>query len=221
MDHYAALGLEPGASITEIRTQFRRLAMVFHPDRNNDDAWCREQLMRLNASYEFLLNAAREGEVVDSSNAARGNSGKIAVSARRGGAGKVMMRETARDLAVAPPSPAQRIMLSALFCAALLGAVAVIGALFGEGQPVSDPAPTAVANSYYPPNVSAGPGYAPTVPSSAIGQRGEYRNWPASESASSGAGVLGASSSQRPWISSPEPVDYAPADHASAKGVWP
>lgn len=35
--HYEALGLEQGASASEIRKAYRRLALIYHPDKNPED----------------------------------------------------------------------------------------------------------------------------------------------------------------------------------------
>lgn len=53
-DAHALLGLAPGASATEIKKAFRRLAMRWHPDRNPDPA-ALEHFKALRAAYETLL----------------------------------------------------------------------------------------------------------------------------------------------------------------------
>ena len=35
-DHYASLGLNPSASLADIKKAFRQQASLHHPDRNND-----------------------------------------------------------------------------------------------------------------------------------------------------------------------------------------
>ncbi len=59
-DYYAVLGLKPGCSLEEVKDNYRRLAKVFHPDLNNNDPWCQEQITELNIAYEYLLNPARK-----------------------------------------------------------------------------------------------------------------------------------------------------------------
>lgn len=202
MDHHAVLGLGPDASIEEVRAQFRRLAMVFHPDRNNDDAWCREQLMRLNASYEFLLDAARN---IDHRTQAANRSlveraEHLATSARQAGPVHASRREIAHYPVVPTPTVAQRIFLSALLCVALLGAVAVIGALIGEGQPINAPASTAIATSYYPPASVYG------TAASTTDMDGRPR---------------GGYSPPQAVIAPAEPVDYAQSNNAAIMGARP
>jgi hypothetical protein len=60
-DHYSVLRLRPGSSIEEVRRQYRRLAKVYHPDRNpGEEEWCAEQLAHVNLAYEFLSNPDRK-----------------------------------------------------------------------------------------------------------------------------------------------------------------
>lgn len=60
-DPYQVLNLKPGSSDEEIRQQYRRLAKIYHPDRNpGDAAWCEEQLTELNIAFDVLSNPARK-----------------------------------------------------------------------------------------------------------------------------------------------------------------
>ena len=54
LEFYSVLGLDPGASIADVKVQFRRMALLFHPDRNDNVEWCQEQLRRLNAAHSVL-----------------------------------------------------------------------------------------------------------------------------------------------------------------------
>lgn len=54
MDAHELLGLAPGASAHEIKRSFRRLAMLWHPDRN-PDPHALEHFKALRAAYESLL----------------------------------------------------------------------------------------------------------------------------------------------------------------------
>lgn len=37
-DHYEILGVEPGASLDEIKTAFIKITLQYHPDKNPDKA---------------------------------------------------------------------------------------------------------------------------------------------------------------------------------------
>ncbi len=61
IDPYAVLNLLPSASPDEIRSAYRRLAATCHPDLQPPDkkAWAQEQMIRLNAARDLLLNPRR------------------------------------------------------------------------------------------------------------------------------------------------------------------
>ncbi len=56
--HYRTLGIEPGASLKEIKEAYRDLASVWHPDRFTNNSRlqekAQEKLKEINASYEYL-----------------------------------------------------------------------------------------------------------------------------------------------------------------------
>jgi hypothetical protein len=53
---YARLGLRPGASPTEIKVAYRRLAKRYHPDRAGDEGLA--TFLSIQAAYEALLTRA-------------------------------------------------------------------------------------------------------------------------------------------------------------------
>lgn len=55
-DHYAALGLEPGASPDMIKAAYRRLARENHPDLNPEDAAAAERFRRAVDAYRALTS---------------------------------------------------------------------------------------------------------------------------------------------------------------------
>lgn len=60
-DCYTLLGLTPDASRSEIRKQYRMLAMRYHPDRN-PDPHAGELFIRLTEAYEILLEKRAPSE---------------------------------------------------------------------------------------------------------------------------------------------------------------
>ncbi len=53
-DYYEVLGVNKNASESEIKSAYRRLAMKFHPDRNQDDASAEEKFKEVKEAYEIL-----------------------------------------------------------------------------------------------------------------------------------------------------------------------
>lgn len=57
-NYYAALGLPDFSNIKEIRSAYRKLAMQWHPDRNQD-AGAQQKFIRIQLAYDFLKDAER------------------------------------------------------------------------------------------------------------------------------------------------------------------
>ncbi len=53
-DYYEVLGIARTAGDAEIKTAYRKLAMLHHPDRNPGDSECEHQFKELNEAYEVL-----------------------------------------------------------------------------------------------------------------------------------------------------------------------
>jgi curved DNA-binding protein len=56
-DYYSILGLEKTASEDEIKKAYRKLAMKYHPDRNQGDSSSEEKFKEINEAYECLSDA--------------------------------------------------------------------------------------------------------------------------------------------------------------------
>jgi len=61
MDSYAILGIAPGASPTDIKRAYRRLAMRWHPDRNADPE-ATERFKAIRGAYDYLMVAEPSDE---------------------------------------------------------------------------------------------------------------------------------------------------------------
>lgn len=58
-DHYATLGLRPGASEAEVKRAYRRLIRAVHPDANAHDPDANRKAAQLNAAFAVLGDAAQ------------------------------------------------------------------------------------------------------------------------------------------------------------------
>ena len=60
-DDYRELELKPGASLEEVRSSYRELALLWHPDRRNDgqgrSSKAHQKMTRINLAYERLRKA--------------------------------------------------------------------------------------------------------------------------------------------------------------------
>lgn len=59
-DYYGILGIEPSATIQEIKKAYRRLALLYHPDKNNNDPYAAAQFTEAKEAYEVLTNPVKK-----------------------------------------------------------------------------------------------------------------------------------------------------------------
>jgi hypothetical protein len=57
-DYYSVLGVEPGATLEQIRAAYRKLALRFHPDRNRSEN-AEKSFQSVSEAYATLANARR------------------------------------------------------------------------------------------------------------------------------------------------------------------
>jgi hypothetical protein len=55
-DYYQILQILPSASPQEVKKAFRQLALLYHPDRNNNDALATDRFKEIKEAYEVLSN---------------------------------------------------------------------------------------------------------------------------------------------------------------------
>ena len=55
-DYYKTLGLIPDSSAEEIKKEYRKLVMQYHPDRNGGNPESEERLKEINEAYQILGN---------------------------------------------------------------------------------------------------------------------------------------------------------------------
>ncbi len=58
-DYYKTLELEPSATVAEIKQAYRRLALLHHPDKNNDP-YAIAMFTEIKEAYEVLTNPSRK-----------------------------------------------------------------------------------------------------------------------------------------------------------------
>lgn len=56
---YDILGVSPDATGAAIRSAYRKLAKIHHPDTNEGDETARERFLEIRAAYEILSNPDR------------------------------------------------------------------------------------------------------------------------------------------------------------------
>lgn len=58
-DYYVTLGLSRNATLEEIKTSYRRLALKFHPDKNPGNQEAEEKFKRLSEAYQVLSDTEK------------------------------------------------------------------------------------------------------------------------------------------------------------------
>ena len=58
-DYYDVLGVKKGASDADIKTAYRKLAMKYHPDRNEGDKTAEDTFKEINEAYAVLSDAEK------------------------------------------------------------------------------------------------------------------------------------------------------------------
>jgi len=59
-DYYQILQIQPHSTLAEIKQAFRRLALVYHPDKNPNDKYAEAQFNEIKEAYEVLTNPVKK-----------------------------------------------------------------------------------------------------------------------------------------------------------------
>jgi molecular chaperone DnaJ len=59
-DYYSILELEPSATQEEIKKAYRKLALQYHPDKNNNNPYATAQFSEIKEAYEVLTNPSKK-----------------------------------------------------------------------------------------------------------------------------------------------------------------
>lgn len=58
-NHYTILGIEVTATNDEVKTAYHKLALSYHPDKNNGDKHCEERFKEISTAYEILSDKSQ------------------------------------------------------------------------------------------------------------------------------------------------------------------
>ena len=59
-DFYDTLGISRDASDSDIKSAYRKLAMKYHPDRNQGDATAEQKFKDVSQAYEILKDSKKK-----------------------------------------------------------------------------------------------------------------------------------------------------------------
>jgi len=59
-DYYQILRIQPHSTLAEIKQAFRRLALIYHPDKNPNDKYAEVQFKEIKEAYEVLTNSVKK-----------------------------------------------------------------------------------------------------------------------------------------------------------------
>ena len=59
-DYYQILRIQPHSTLAEIKQAFRRLALIYHPDKNPNDKYAEAQFNEIKEAYEVLTNPVKK-----------------------------------------------------------------------------------------------------------------------------------------------------------------
>ncbi|MGB3089700.1 MAG: J domain-containing protein, partial [Chitinophagaceae bacterium] len=59
-DYYGLLDIETSATLQEIKKAYRKLALRYHPDKNQNDPYATAQFAAIKEAYEVLTNPSKK-----------------------------------------------------------------------------------------------------------------------------------------------------------------
>src|SRR5210317_578881 len=74
-DYYEVLGVSKGASESEIKKAYRKLALKYHPDKNPDNAEAEDKFKEAAEAYEVLSDPEKKSRYDQFGHAGMGGAG--------------------------------------------------------------------------------------------------------------------------------------------------
>ena len=62
MNHYQVLGIDKNASLDEIKSAYRKLALQFHPDKNPNNVEAEEKFKKISSAYDILKDPVKKSQ---------------------------------------------------------------------------------------------------------------------------------------------------------------
>ncbi|HEY5648193.1 MAG TPA: DnaJ domain-containing protein, partial [Nitrospiria bacterium] len=88
-DYYELLGVNRGASETEIKKAYRKLAVKYHPDKNQGNKDAESRFKEISEAYEVLSNAQKRRKYDAFGHAGLGGQGAGGFDFQGGGFGDI------------------------------------------------------------------------------------------------------------------------------------
>ncbi|KAF8456705.1 hypothetical protein BGX38DRAFT_1162682 [Terfezia claveryi] len=109
VDHYAALQVSSTAQSSEIKTSYRKLALLYHPDRNHgNEGEANRKFQAIQAAYEVLTDATRRAKYDRARLAAGYGAAPTATAAKSSFSASTTTTERAQTAAGATSNTAKR-----------------------------------------------------------------------------------------------------------------
>ena len=105
VDCYRLLGLRSGASASEIKSSYRRLAQRYHPDTNPNDKRAKEKFIAVTEAYKLLLKVVPPQKTTQQQTSSSSSTVNSACSEKTPPPKEVSVKEKAKTKSKSKPKP--------------------------------------------------------------------------------------------------------------------